>query len=108
MRTVLRNVENVIAIELMVAAQALDWRVGMSLSPIGPRREMTLAEADEQARKFESIESKKVAGGIAPKLRETYKSIRKVSPSVTRDRALSEDVRRVHEYFFSAGTRTRL
>lgn len=107
MRTVLRNAENVLAIELMVAAQALDWRVGMSISPIGPRREMSLAEAGEQARRFESIDPKKVASGVAPKLREIYKGIRAVSPSVTRDRALSDDVRRVHEAFFSAGTRTR-
>jgi histidine ammonia-lyase len=108
MRTVLRNAENVLAIELMVAAQALDWRVGMSISPIGPRHEMSLAEADQQARKFESIDPKKVAAGVAPRLREIYKGIRSVSPSVTRDRALSDDVRRVHEAFFSAGTRTRL
>ena len=107
MRTVLRNAENVIAIELMVAAQALDWRIGMSVSPIGPRREMSLAEADEQARRFESIDSKKVAGGIAPALREIYTSIRRVSPPVARDRALSDDVRRVHEAFFSAGMRTK-
>jgi histidine ammonia-lyase len=108
MRTVLRNAEYVIAIELMVVAQALDWRVGMPVSPIGPRREMSLAEADEQARRFESIDPKKVARGIAPKLRDIYTGIRTVSPSVTRDRALSDDVRRVHEAFFSAGTRTRL
>ena len=108
MRTVLRNAENVLAIELMVAAQALDWRVGMGVSPVGPRREMSLAEADEQARKFESVDPMRVAAGLAPKLREIYKSIRKVSPSVTRDRALSDDVRRVHEHFFSAGTRMRL
>ncbi len=107
MRTVLRNAENVIAIELMVAAQALDWRVGMSVSPIGPRREMSLAEADEQARRFESIDPKKVAGGIAPALREIYTGIRRVSPPVARDRALSDDVRRVHQAFFSAGMRTK-
>ena len=107
MRTVLRNAENVLAIELMVAAQALDWRVGMSMSPVGPRREMSLAEADEQARRFESIDPKKVASGVAPKLRDIYKAVRSVSPSVTRDRALSDDVRQVHEHFFNAGTRTR-
>ncbi len=107
MRTVLRNAENVIAIELMVAAQALDWRIGMSIDPAAPRREMSLAESDEQARRFESVDPKKVAGGIAPKLREIYNGIRKVSPAVTRDRALSDDVRRVHEAFFSAGMRTK-
>jgi histidine ammonia-lyase len=108
MRTVLRNVEHVLAIELIVAAQALDWRVGMPVSPIGPRREMSLAEADEQARRFESIDARKVAAGVAPALRNIYTGIRKVSPAVTRDRALSDDVHRVHQAFFNAETRTRL
>ena len=97
MRTVLRNAQNVIAIELMVAAQALDWRVGMSIDPTAPRREMSVKELKTTA----------VAQGIAPRLREIYQSVRKVSPTVTRDRALSDDVRRIFEAFFSAGTRTR-
>src|SRR5207245_10337695 len=46
MRTVLRNAENVIAIELFVAAQALDWRVGISIDPRTARREMSLDDAD--------------------------------------------------------------
>jgi histidine ammonia-lyase len=107
MRTVLRNAETVIAIELMVAAQALDWRIGMSIDPAAQRGELSLKDAEEQARKFESIETKKIAGSIAPALREFYKGIRAVSPAVTRDRALSDDVRRIHEAFFNAGTRTR-
>ena len=98
MRTVLRNAQNVIAIELMVAAQALDWRVGMAIDPTAPRREMSVKELKTTA----------VAQGIAPRLREIYESVRKVSPTVTRDRALSDDVRRIFEAFFSAGMRTRL
>src|SRR5207248_11384546 len=46
MRTILRNAENVIAIELMVAAQALDWRVGMSMDPLAARQEMSIQDAD--------------------------------------------------------------
>jgi len=97
MRTVLRNAQNVIAIELMVGAQALDWRVGMSIDPNAPRRDMSVKE----------LKTASVAGGIAPRLRAIYESVRKVSPTVTRDRALSDDVRRIFEAFFSAGTRTR-
>ena len=108
MRTVLRNAENVLAIEFLVVAQALDWRIGMAMDPLAPRREMSVAEADEQARKFESVQSNKVAEGVAPNLRELYLRVRKVSPPVVRDRALSDDVQRVREaLFLSAGTRTR-
>jgi histidine ammonia-lyase len=106
MRTVLRNVQNVLAIELLVAAQALDWRVGMSIDPAAPRREMSLQEADAQAKKFESVQSKSVAQGIAPPLRELYLRVRGASPAVTRDRPLSEDLQRVHDALFSAETRT--
>src|SRR5204863_7773012 len=48
MRTVLRNTQDVLAIELMVAAQALDWRVGMFVDPIEARREIALNDAEEQ------------------------------------------------------------
>ncbi|HYS53251.1 MAG TPA: histidine ammonia-lyase [Thermoanaerobaculia bacterium] len=98
MRTVLRNAQNVIAIELMVAAQALDWRIGMSIDPLAPRRDMSVKE----------LKTAGVAEGIAPQLRTIYQSVRKVSPTVTRDRALSDDVLRIFEAFFSAGMRTKL
>src|SRR5207248_10319402 len=55
MRTVLRNAEDVLAIEFLVSAQALDWRIGMAMDPLAPRYEMSVAEADEQAVKFESV-----------------------------------------------------
>src|SRR5947208_759486 len=37
LRTVLRNVQAVIAIELLVAAQAVEWRVAMEIDPRSPR-----------------------------------------------------------------------
>ncbi len=108
MRTVLHNVQDVLAIELLVVAQALDWRIGMSIDPIALRGEMSVKDAEEEARRFESIQTKTVAEGIAPALRALYRRVREVSPPVVRDRALSDDVRRVHEAFFSAETHTRL
>jgi histidine ammonia-lyase len=98
MRTVLRNAQHVIAIELMVAAQAVDWRVGMQIDPTSPRHEMSVRD----------LKTAGVAQGIAPMLRPVYEAIRKASPTVTRDRMLSDDVRRIFEAFFSAGTRTIL
>ena len=44
---------------------------------------------------------------IAPKLRELYLRVREVSAPVVRDRALSDDLRSVHEALFSVGTRRR-
>ena len=107
MRTVLRNAQDVLAIEFLVASQALDWRVGMSLDPRASRREMSLEESEQQARQFEKIQSQNVAKSVAPALRDLYLRVREVSPTVVRDRALSEDLRRVHDAMFSAGTRTR-
>ncbi len=101
MRTVLRNTQNVLAIEFLVSAQALDWRIGMSMDPLAPRREMSLADADEQAQRFAAVQPANVANSVAPALREFYLRVREVSPPVVRDRALSDDVRRVYEALFS-------
>jgi histidine ammonia-lyase len=98
MRTVLRNTQHVLAIELMVAAQALDWRVGMSIDPLAPRKEMSLKDAEEEARRFEAAAKPElISKGVAPALREIYQQVRKVSPVVIRDRALSDDVRRIRD-----------
>src|SRR5581483_1763260 len=97
MRTVLRNAQNVLAIELLVAAQALDWRVGMSIDPQTPRPEMSLDYAERQARAFQQVQPDRVAQSVAPKLRELYLCVRRVSPPLVSDRALSSDVQRVHE-----------
>jgi len=101
MRTVLRNTQNVLAIEFLVSSQALDWRIGMSMDPLAPRREMSLADADEQAQRFAAVQPANVANSVAPALREFYLRVREVSPPVVRDRALSDDVRRVYEALFS-------
>jgi histidine ammonia-lyase len=97
---VLRNAQDVLSIEFLVAAQALDWRIGMSLDPRAPRREMSLEESEQQAHEFEKIQPQNVAKSVAPALRDFYLRVRRVSPTVVRDRALSEDVRRVHEALF--------
>lgn len=106
MRTILRNVENVLTIELLVTAQALDWRVGMAIDPSMPRESLSFEQAEEQARRFEKVGGR-AAEGVAPALRPLYRRVRENSPAVIHDRALSDDVRRVHEAFFNAGRRTR-
>jgi histidine ammonia-lyase len=106
MRTILRNAENVLAIELLVAAQALDWRVGMNVDPLTPRASLSIDEADQQGRRFEAAAGR-AAEGIAPALRQFYLRVRENSPAVIGDRALSDDLRNVHEALFIAGRRKR-
>ena len=106
-RTVVENSRSGLAIELLVAAQALDWRVGMTIDPIAPRAQMTLAEPEEQARRFESAaDYRRIAEGIAPALRPFYQRVREASPPTVRDRPLSDDVRRVRQAF-TAAARTK-
>jgi histidine ammonia-lyase len=97
LRTVLHNSRHVLAIELMTVAQALEWRVAMRLSPLTRLREMSLEEADAQARAFADAtrSPQPTAQGLAPALRATYLRVREASPAVIADRPLSEDVRRV-------------
>ncbi len=97
MRTVLHNAQSVLAIELLVAAQALDWRIGLKLDPTAALPEMSIAEAEAQARAFEAATTRitTVADGVAPALRPLYQQIRAISPAVVADRPLSEDVRKL-------------
>jgi histidine ammonia-lyase len=95
--TVLHNARHVLAIELFVVAQALEWRVGMKMDPLAPRREMSLEEAEIQAEAFAKAvhEPFTIAADLAPALRPLYLQVRALAPSVIADRPLSDDVRRI-------------
>jgi histidine ammonia-lyase len=101
MRTIVGNTQSVLALELLVSAQALDWRIGMKCDPLAPRHVMTVDEAEAQSREFEAVVTTDVAAGIAPALRPLYLEIRKAVPPVTKDRVLSEDARRVRALLFA-------
>lgn len=107
LRAILFNVQSVIAIELLVGAQALDWRIGMKLDPLARRDVLSIKEAEAQALAFEAATGAPavIANGIAPALRPLYRQIRSVSPVVVADRPLSDDVRRLR-IALTAGTRT--
>ena len=94
MRTILHNVQSVIAIELLVAAQALDWRVGMKVDPVAPRQPLSIDQAEAQARAFAAA-TLRTADGVAPLLRDLYRRVRAISPTVVADRPLSANVRRL-------------
>lgn len=94
LRTVLANSQAVLAIELLVTAQAFDWRLGMDLAP---RRDAALppAGADELCR---------FAAAVAPERRPAlsarlgrgtgagYLAVRAVAPAVVADRPLDGDL----------------
>ncbi len=91
MRTILFNAQNALAIELMVAAQAADWRVAM-IGGVAEAHDIESAEA--QARAFADAVNgadmtKWLGGGTA----ELYRRIRQVVTPLLEDRPLSDDIR---------------
>ena len=103
MRTIVANAQSVLALELLVSAQALDWRIAMKCDPNAPLRTMTVDEAETQSVEFEAAvngRAAEIAESVAPALRPLYLEIRKAVPPVTKDRVLSEDARRVRALLF--------
>lgn len=107
LQQVVSNVEAVIAIELITAAQAIDWRVGMGY---GPKRQAgpSPVEAKEGQEKIEQEATLFAAAtraekrpGIAASLGQgsakTYLAIRNVVEPVTEDRVLAGDIARMRE-----------
>lgn len=107
--SILVNAQSVLAIELMVAAQAVDWRVAM----IGGVPEAhDLGEAETQAAAFEGAvrgRSNDVAGSLGHGTREVYLRVRAIVEPLFADRPLSDDVRRLRAALtrrsLNAGTR---
>jgi histidine ammonia-lyase len=107
MRTVLGNVQSVLAIELMVAAQALEWRIAMKVpakkllpDEQTPYRPQELEDLDTQSKRFKAeVEGKhqSIAEGLAPAIRPIYLSVRTHAKPMLSDRALDEDIRSLRE-----------
>ncbi len=95
MRTILSNAQSVLAIELIVAAQAIDWRVAMMQ---GVPEAHNLAAAESQATAFEAAVSEH-ADDIAKLLghgtAEHYLRVRALVDPVFADRPLHESIRRI-------------
>jgi histidine ammonia-lyase len=108
LRTVIGNVEAVLAINLLAAAQAIDWRVAMEISPNAPTTTQNiitavadkLAAAEQEALRFEDA-TKDATARIAKRLGKgtsaAYRLIRSVSPTLTADRVLADDIRAVRK-----------
>lgn len=101
LRTVLRNAQAVLAIELLTAAQAVEWRVAMKIDPVKPRdRVLTDWEkADQEAAEFEERTQPDRRAEIASELgegtRRVYRAVREVAQTMLRDRVLEGDLRAV-------------
>ena len=99
LRTVVSNVEAVLAIELLSAAQAVEWRVAFGLDPNKPApRLMGLEEAEEQARTFAARvrdKSSDIAGSLGTGTAALYRAVRATAEPVFADRPLSDDIRQV-------------
>jgi histidine ammonia-lyase len=97
LRTVLSNVQSVLAIELLAAAQALEWRVVFQYDPNQPApRLLELEHAESQARQFEDAvkdKSANIATQLGNGTRELYLSVRNAAKPVLYDRPLDDDIR---------------
>ena len=107
MRTVLGNVQSVIAIELLAASQALEWRTTMDMpakttasAKNKPEPADPVAAANAQRDQFiANVDGKAatIAKSIAPHLRPTYLRIREAARPVLLDRPLNDDISAVRD-----------
>lgn len=100
LRSALANAQAVLALELLIVAQAVEWRIAFALDPNARPPKMTIEEAETQAAEFRDRVSGHAAA-LAPALgrgtREIYLRVRDRVPPVLADRQLAEDVRRLRE-----------
>jgi histidine ammonia-lyase len=95
MRTILGNAQSVLAIELIVAAQAIDWRVAMMQ---GVAEAHSLDAAESQATAFEAAVSGRaaiIAKYLGHGTAEHYLRIRALVDPLFADRPLNEAIRRI-------------
>ena len=105
LRAIVENAEAVLAIERLVAAQAIEWRVAMIE---GVPEAHTLPDADKQAVEFERAvrgRANDIALYLGHGTRGAYLAVRAVTEPVFHDRPLSDDVHRVRGVI-TAGTRS--
>lgn len=102
LRTVLRNTQAVLSIELLVAVQAVEWRVAMEIDPRDKKGTVSAGwqDAEEEAHLFRERTAPERREAIAASLgegtRRAYLKIREiVPPLLADDRTLDGDIRAV-------------
>lgn len=103
-RTVLGNVASVLAIELVTAAQAIDWRAGMgwtpdrrAVPPLGAREawDLATAEAEDFAHATADGQRESIAVKLGRGTAAAYRTLRHVVPPLGDDRLLEPEMRAV-------------
>ena len=101
LRTVLRNSQAVLAIELLVGAQAVEWRIAMNIDPVHvlPDAPSDWNQADREAAEFAERTSSERRAEIAAHLgegtRAAYLQVRGLVSTMVKDRTLDGDIRTV-------------
>jgi histidine ammonia-lyase len=100
LRTVLRNTQAVLAIELLVATQAVEWRVAMKRDPRDSPQPLDWQEAEEEAKRFreETAPERRetIAAALGEGTRRAYLAIRSLVPTLLADdHVLEGDLRAV-------------
>ncbi|HWW62996.1 MAG TPA: aromatic amino acid lyase, partial [Thermoanaerobaculia bacterium] len=99
LRTIVSNAQSVLAIELLTAAQAVEWRVAFNFDPTQPApRLLDLEAAEAQAQAFESRvrgRAPAIAESLGTGTRALYLRVRAAAQPVFRDRPLDGDIRAV-------------
>ena len=104
LRTIVGLTQSVLAIELMIAAQALDWRIAMDRPPrLNSQRrlepETAWDDAEEERRRFEEATAESRRPEIAARLGRgtaaAYLAVRSRVPPLLDDRPLDADIRKL-------------
>lgn len=115
LRTVMGNVQAVLAIELLVAAQAIDWRVGMRRdpNPHTPDNDQpgfargTMSMSDEEWQAFQEVTQPARRAEIAQPLGRgtgaAYLAVREVAAAMVNDRILEPDIRAIRRLIRTGG-----
>ncbi|MGZ4810887.1 MAG: histidine ammonia-lyase [Thermoanaerobaculia bacterium] len=97
--TIIGNVQSILAIELMVAAQAIEWRAAVR-GGVGEAH--TLEEAERQAAAFEKfVRSTDIAGQLGRGTKLAYRAVRERVSTLHRDHPLDGDVRQLRDVVMS-------
>jgi histidine ammonia-lyase len=104
LRVVLSNVQSVLSIELLTAAQAVEWRAAFQYDPnqSAPKL-LDLEHAERQAQEFaERVDGRaaELSQHLGRGTRALYLSVREAAPPVLRDRPLDGDIRAVRRAVF--------
>lgn len=109
LRTVIANVQAVLGIELLTAAQAIDWRVGMAVPPRpvpGATPEAPLAEYDRFRAATAPERRPEIAKQLGRGTAAAYLAVRAAAPAVVDDRPLDGDLLAVRRLLASGGLPT--